>query len=196
MNVAIVRYNAGNLQSVSFALNRLGIHPLVTADPEALRAADRVILPGVGEARAAMQSLHEEGLVTVLQNLEQPVLGICVGLQLFCKHSEERDTDCMNIVPGVQVRKFSTDGQKVPQIGWNKLTDTQGLLFKGISEPYVYFVNSFAADLSDYTVASCSYGRPFSAALAYRNFYAVQFHPEKSGALGQKILENFLEQDR
>lgn len=198
MNVAIVKYNAGNTQSVIYALNRLGIDPAVSDEPEILQSADKVIFPGVGEASSAMNYLKARNLDAVIKNLRQPVLGICIGLQLLCRHSEEGNTECMGIFD-VAVRRFQpSEAQKsvfkVPQVGWNNLFDMRSPLFDGIPErdAYVYFVHSFYAELSPYTIAKADYCLPFSAALHKDNFYAIQFHAEKSGAIGAKILDNFL----
>lgn len=192
MSVAIVKYNAGNIRSVQFALQRLGVEALWTDEPAALRAADKVIFPGVGEASSAMQYLRERGLDAVLRGLRQPVLGICLGLQLFCRHSEEGDTSCLGIFDA-EVRRFRSPGLKVPHIGWNTLSKLRGPLFEGVQdENYVYFVHSFYAETHPAMVAQTDYGVLFSAALQRDNFYAVQFHPEKSGELGQRILKNFL----
>jgi glutamine amidotransferase len=191
---AIVKYNAGNVRSVLLALERLGEQAVWTDDPATLRSADRVIFPGVGEAASAMAYLKERGLDEVLCSLQQPVLGICLGLQLFCRHSEEGDTTCLGIFD-VEVKRFSgmNGTLKVPHMGWNTLENTRGTLFKDLSaEPYVYFVHSFYAETNQYTSASCRYGETFSAALQRNNFYAVQFHPEKSGLTGQRILQQFL----
>lgn len=193
--IAIVKYNAGNIQSVLFALERLGEEAIWTDDPVVLRQADKVIFPGVGEASSAMRYLQEKQLDEVLRSLQQPVLGICLGLQLFCRHSQENDTACLGIFD-VEVRKFEADetGLKVPHMGWNTLETMHGPLFEGITaaQPYVYFVHSYYAETSPHAIANCRYGPTFSAALQRDNFYAVQFHPEKSGAVGQKILENFI----
>ncbi len=192
--IAVIKYNAGNIQSVLFALERLGKTAVWTDDPDEIRSADRVIFPGVGEASSAMQHLRERGLDQVIRGLKQPVLGICLGLQLFCRHSAENDTTCLGIFD-VDVRLFNSGAinLKVPHMGWNTLQTVQGPLFEGITkDDFVYFVHSYYADISDNTVASTHYGHPFSAALQRDNFYAVQFHPEKSGAAGQKILQNFL----
>lgn len=198
MNIAIVKYNAGNTQSVIYALNRLGIEPIVSDEAEVLQRADKVIFPGVGEASTAMNYLRARGLDTIIKNLQQPVLGICVGLQLLCRYSEENNTECMGIFD-VAVRRFQPSEEqkatlKVPQIGWNNLFDMCSPLFAGISEQdaYVYFVHSYYAELSPYTIAKSNYCLDFSAALHKDNFYAVQFHTEKSGAVGAKILDNFL----
>ena len=190
---AIIKYNAGNVQSVLHALGRLGETAIWTDDPEEIRRADRVIFPGVGEASSAMQYLRERGLDEVIYNLQQPVLGICLGLQLFCRHSAENDTECLGIFD-VDVSKFSSsDHLKVPHMGWNTLYGLAGPLFDGIPEnTYAYFVHSFFANQNPDTVATTEYGGIFSAALQRDNFYAVQFHPEKSGATGQQILHNFL----
>ena len=191
---AIVKYNAGNVQSVLHALERLGETAIWTDDPEKIRRAGRVIFPGVGEASSAMRHLRERGLDEVIKGLKQPVLGICLGLQLFCSHSEENDTDCLGIFE-VAVRKFSggTDRLKVPHVGWNTLQDLCGPLFEGIPKAsYVYFVHSYFAELNADSAGITEYGEQFASALQRENFYAVQFHPEKSGATGQRILSNFL----
>lgn len=191
MDVAIIRYNAGNILSVVNAMNRLGIDPLLTDDPDALRAADRVIFPGVGEARSAMRYLQAHGLDTLIPTLQQPFLGICLGLQLMCHHSEENNTPCLGLFPET-VRRFPPE-DKVPHIGWNSLENATGPLFEGLPEtPYVYFVHSYYAEQGPYTTATTTYIRPFSAAFQKDNFHAVQFHPEKSGDVGATILNNFL----
>lgn len=192
MRVAIVKYNAGNVESVKNALNRLGVEPIVSDDAETLRAADKVIFPGVGEASSAMRFLRERNLDETIVNLTQPVLGICLGMQLLCEFSDENATDCLGILP-YKVRKFESDNLKIPQIGWNNIFDLKSPLFAGIAEDsYVYFVHSFYVESGSETVAMCDYGAKFSAAVNYKNFYAVQFHPEKSGAVGERILQNFL----
>lgn len=197
--IAIVQYNAGNIQSVRYALGRLGLEGVLSDDPAVLRRADKVIFPGVGEASSAMAYLRARGLDGVLRELEQPVLGICLGLQLFCRHSAEGDTPCLGIFQenvarfAVSDKKPENGVDKIPQIGWNSLTGLQGTLFDGIAEgSFVYFVHSYRADCGADTIATTDYLGPFSAALQRHNFYAVQFHPEKSGAVGQRILENFL----
>jgi len=192
--IAIIKYNAGNVQSVLHALQRLGETAIWTDDPEEIRRAERVIFPGVGEASSAMQHLRARGLDGVIRDLKQPVLGICLGLQLFCQHTEENNTDCLGIFE-VAVRKFSfgEDRLKVPHMGWNTLQDLHGPLFEGIpAGSYAYFVHSYFAEKNEATMVTTTYGVPFSAALQRDNFYAVQFHPEKSGKTGQRILENFL----
>jgi len=192
--IAIIKYNAGNVQSVLHALERLGKTAIWTDDPEEIRQAERVIFPGVGEASTAMRHLQERGLDQVIRALQQPVLGICLGLQLFCRHSEENDTACLGIFD-VDVRKFNAGAErlKVPHIGWNTLQDFRGPLFEGVPESsFVYFVHSYFAEKTMDTVATTEYGKPFAAALQRDNFYAVQFHPEKSGETGDRILDNFL----
>lgn len=195
MNTVIIKYNAGNIRSVLFALERIGAAAVVTDDPEAIRAADKVIFPGVGEASTAMQYLKERELDKLIRSLQQPVLGICLGMQLLCDHSEENDTPCLGLFPGVQVRKFRTDDKayKVPQTGWNSITQLTGPLFNGVMEDsYCYFVHSYYAELNTGTIASTDYIQPYSSALQRNNFYGVQFHPEKSAGAGEQILNNFL----
>ncbi len=192
MKVGIIRYNAGNTQSVIYAMNRLGIEPLVTNDAEELMSCDKVILPGVGEASTAMSYLTERGLDKIIPDLRQPVLGICLGLQLMCKHSEENNTDCLNIFP-MLVKKFPPQ-DKVPQMGWNSIADLKGKLFEGVKEEsYVYFVHSFYAEYNGlYTASTTDYILKYSSSIQKDNFYAVQFHAEKSSEIGAKILDNFL----
>ncbi len=198
MNLAIIKYNAGNIQSVLYALERLGIQAEVTDDAEKIRSADKVIFPGVGEAGSAMQSLKEANLDQVIKDLKQPVLGICVGMQLLCNHSEEGNTDCLAIVP-VQVKRFAPlkveEGTlKVPQIGWNSIYDLKSPLFKNIAEhSFIYNVHSYFAEDSAYTIAHCNYGIQYAAAIQNDNFYGVQFHTEKSAQVGDKIIQNFLD---
>jgi glutamine amidotransferase len=192
MHVAIVKYNAGNTTSVAHALRRLGVAAELTDDPARLQAADRVIFPGQGEASTAMAYLRQRGLDKVLAGLTQPFLGICLGLQLMGSHSEEADTSCLDLVP-VRVRRFPP-ADKVPHMGWNTLDTAQGPLFDGIAPgTHFYFVHSYYAELSPaHTLAQCTYQVPFSAALQRDNFYAVQFHPEKSSQAGERLLHNFL----
>ncbi|MDX5423561.1 MAG: imidazole glycerol phosphate synthase subunit HisH [Hymenobacteraceae bacterium] len=191
MNVVIVDYKAGNVQSVLFALERLGVQATLSADAETIRAADKVIFPGVGEASSAMAQLKARNLDKLLPTLEQPFFGVCLGMQLLCQHSAEGDTDLLGIIPA-KVLRFQTD-LKVPHMGWNRLENLQSPLFEGIPEQeYVYYVHSFYVPVGEYTIAQSSYPAPFSAALQYKNFYAAQFHPEKSGPAGAQILKNFL----
>jgi glutamine amidotransferase len=191
MEVAIVKYNAGNIQSVLFALERIGIKATVTDDPETLLSADKIIFPGVGEASTAMQYLKERKLDELVVSLKQPVLGICLGMQLLCDYSEENQTTCMGIFKTI-VKKFNED-LKVPQIGWNNIHFDSSILFKGINnDPYCYFVHSYYAAICQETIATTNYGITFSSALAKNNFYGVQFHPEKCATVGEQILKNFL----
>lgn len=191
--IAIVKYNAGNIRSVINALHRLGADATVTDDPTLLREAAKVIFPGVGEASSAMRYLRERGLDEVLKNLNQPFLGICLGLQLMCKHSEEGDTECLGIF-SESVKRFLSSNEKVPHMGWNNCNELNGPLFNGISsDDDFYFVHSYYAELGSQTTAKCEYILPFSAALQKDNFHAVQFHPEKSADVGQQLIKNFLE---
>ncbi|HEY0458936.1 MAG TPA: imidazole glycerol phosphate synthase subunit HisH [Pyrinomonadaceae bacterium] len=192
MKVAIVKYNAGNVESVKNALNRLGIEPVLSDAAETLRAADKVIFPGVGEASTAMAYLRAKNLDEVIKSLAQPVLGICLGMQLLCDFSDENETACLGLLP-YRVRRFESENLKIPQMGWNNIFDLKGTLFRGVAEnAYVYFVHSFYVEAGRETTAACDYGVKFSAAVRHENFYAVQFHAEKSGAVGARILENFL----
>ena len=190
--IAIVKYNAGNIRSVQNALSRLGYDSIITDDPAQLKAADKVIFPGVGEANSAMRYLKEKELDKLIKSLKQPVLGICLGLQLMCRSSEEGNTECLGIFP-VKVIRFQGDAI-IPHTGWNNFNSVSGPLFKGIkTENDVYFVHSYYAELGAYTIATCDYIKPFSAALSKDNFYATQFHPEKSAGIGMRLLKNFLE---
>ena len=193
MQVAIVKYNAGNVYSVVNAVRRLGIEPVLTDDVDLLRQADRVIFPGQGEARSAMEYLHQHGLVEVIRSLKQPVLGICIGQQLLCRHSEEGDVDCIGVFD-VDVKRFQPQRHedKVPCMGWNSLYDTRSPLMNGIEGEYVYFVHSYYVPLFEQTIATADYILPYSAALHKDNFYTCQFHPEKSGSVGEKILRSFI----
>ncbi len=195
MEVAIVKYNAGNIYSVVNALRRLGIEPLITDEAEALQRADRVLFPGQGNARTTMDYLRSHHLDELIRDLQQPVLGICVGQQLLCSHSEEGDVDCIGIFP-TEVKRFQPQRheEKVPAIGWNALNKVSSPLFKNISEDdYVYFVHSYYVPTCEYTIAEAGYITPYSAALHKDNFWATQFHPEKSGKVGEQLLRNFLE---
>lgn len=192
MQVAIIKYNAGNVQSVQYALDRLGVKSIVTNDETLLQSADKVIFPGVGHAEAAMQSLQDNGLDTIIKKLTQPVLGICVGFQLMCNHTEEGDTKGLGIFD-TEVKLFRSEIEKVPQIGWNNIYNYKSVLFNGLEEnAFVYYVHSYYATLCNATVATTDYIIPYSGALQKDNFYAVQFHPEKSGTVGEKILQNFI----
>ena len=192
MKVAIIKYNAGNIHSVKIALNRLNIAPIITNDPKIIRSADKVIFPGVGEAKSAMEYLKQKNIDKIIRKLEQPFLGICLGLQLMCNYSEENNTDCLKIF-NANVKEFPAK-LKVPHIGWNTISNLKGKLFNGINEnSFVYFVHSYFAEINENTIAKTDYILPFSAAFQKNNFYATQFHPEKSGNVGEKILKNFLE---
>ena len=190
--IAIIKYNAGNVQSVQYALQRLGAESIITDDPVLIQQADKVIFPGVGHAAAAMNSLRENKLDSVIVNLRQPVLGICLGLQLLCKHSIEGDTNCLGIFDA-DVKLFSSLNMKVPQIGWNTICNYQSILFNGLQEAaFVYSVHSYYAEVNAQTIATTNYSLQYSAAMQQQNFYAVQFHPEKSGIAGEIILNNFI----
>jgi glutamine amidotransferase len=203
MNLVIIKYNAGNIQSVLYALERIGTAAVVTDDPVQISAADKVIFPGVGEASTAMDYLRDRGLDRLIRGLRQPVLGICLGMQLMCSYSEENDTDCLGIFDET-VRKFdagmsaqlrgSGNGPfKVPQIGWNNIYALHTSLFEGVAEnSYCYFVHGYYAALGEHTIAKTDYVQPYSSGLRRGNFYGVQFHPEKSAATGERILKNFI----
>ena len=194
MKVAVVKYNAGNIRSVDYALKRLGVEAVITADKEELQSADKVIFPGVAEAETTMNHLKATGLDELIKNLRQPVFGICLGMQLMCRYSEEGEVDCLNIFD-VDVKRFvpQKHEDKVPHMGWNTIGKTNSKLFEGFTEEeFVYFVHSFYVPVCDFTAATTDYIHPFSAALHKDNFYATQFHPEKSGKTGEKILTNFL----
>lgn len=194
MKVAVIDYNAGNIRSVENALRRLGVEPLLTADHDIIRRADKVVFPGQGEASSTMGFLREKGLDEVIRNLKQPTLGICIGMQMMCRYSEEGDTDCLGIFDA-EVKRFQSQRHedKIPQMGWNTISHTKGPLYDGfIREEYVYFVHSYYVPLCPWTVAETNYIQPYSASICKDNFYATQFHPEKSGKVGERILQNFL----
>lgn len=193
MKLAIIRYNAGNIQSVSFALERLGANFIITDDPAEIHSADKVIFPGVGEASTTMNYLRDKKLDQLIVSLKQPVLGICLGMQLMCKYSEENSTECLGIFDE-DVKLFIPNGDlKVPHMGWNNLALTNGWLDPAIESQYAYFVHSYYVPVNKYTSAVTDYVNPFSAAMHYKNFYAVQFHPEKSAATGELVLKSFLQ---
>ena len=193
--IAIIDYDTGNLRSVCNALDRIGAEYVLTDDPKVIAQADRVLLPGVGEASSAMQKLQERGLCDVIKALKVPVLGICIGMQLMCRHSQEGDVDCLGIFDA-DVCRFEPDlaaGVKVPHMGWNVVTDLKTGLFEGLEDgEFVYFVHSYAASVCEDTIAVSDNGRKFSAAMRRDNFYGAQFHPEKSGGVGERILRNFM----
>jgi glutamine amidotransferase len=194
MVLTIVKYNAGNIQSVLYALERIGTTASVTDDVDEIKSADKVIFPGVGEASTAMQYLKERNLDKLIKDLKQPVLGVCLGLQLMCTYTEENDTECLGIFDA-QVKKFvnqSNANYKIPQIGWNNIYDVKTDLFRGVNNDYCYFVHSYYASLGEHTIATADYIQPYSAALHKNNFYGVQFHPEKSAEAGEQILKNFI----
>lgn len=196
MKLAIIKYNAGNIRSVLYALERIGASADVTDDPDEIRSADKVIFPGVGEASTAMDYLHERSLDVLIRGLRQPVLGICLGMQLMCSYSEENDTKCLGIFAEA-VKKFrpADPSLKVPQIGWNNISGLKTGLFAGVAEnSFCYFVHGYYASLGNHTIAQTDYVQPYSSALHKDNFYGVQFHPEKSAAVGEIILKNFLSQ--
>ncbi len=192
MKIVIIDYGAGNVKSVQFALERLGYDAICTNNTAIIKSADKVIFPGVGEAQSAMKEIVKFGLDKVIPNLKQPVLGICLGMQLMCRFSEENNTDCLNIF-SIDVLKFDNEN-KVPQIGWNVINQLKGDLFKGIKEDsYVYYVHSYYIPKSEFTIALTDYGVQYAGAIQKNNFYACQFHPEKSSGIGEQILKNFIE---
>lgn len=194
MKVAVVKYNAGNIFSVMSALQRLGIDATLTDDKEVLRGADKIVFPGQGEAGNTMAYLHQHGLAQLIKDLKQPLLGICIGMQLMCAHSEEGDTPCLGIfdAPVVKFRP-EPNSEKIPHMGWNSIREVKSPIFDpSLENEYVYFVHSYYVPLTEHTVATTDYVQPFSAALQKDNFYATQFHPEKSGSVGERILTNFL----
>lgn len=190
--IAIIKYNAGNIRSVLYALERIGFEATVTDNKKEIERADKVIFPGVGEASSAMKYLRERQLDSFIKNLQQPVLGICLGMQLMCRHSEEGDTDCLNIFDE-DVKRFRSQELKIPQIGWNTIYDLQSPLFENVKEEsFVYLVHSYKANLGKHTIAKTDYTSAYSTALHKDNFYGVQFHPEKSADAGERILFNFI----
>ena len=193
MEIAIIKYNAGNVQSVMYALDRIGMKYQWTDDEKVIRSADKVIFPGVGEASTAMAYLREKGLDQLIPSLKQPVLATCIGMQLLCRDSEENNTSCMGVFD-VPVKRFISSDLKIPHVGWNSIqANGENVLMEGLKkEEYVYFVHSFYAPINHYTTATCDYAQPFSAMLQKDNFYAAQFHAEISGMAGQKIIQNFL----
>ncbi len=195
MDVAIVKYNAGNIYSVVNAMKRLGVEPVLTDDPELLMKADKVLFPGQGQARATMEYLRAHRLDEVIKSLRQPVLGICVGQQLLCRHSEEGDVDCIGIFDA-EVKRFQATRHedKIPAMGWNEIYDLRSDLYRGMdAQPYTYFVHSYYVPVCEHTIATADYILPYSASMHKDNFYACQFHPEKSGKVGARILQNFLD---
>ncbi|HMU45834.1 MAG TPA: imidazole glycerol phosphate synthase subunit HisH [Chitinophagaceae bacterium] len=195
MKVAVIRYNAGNIQSVLFALERIGIEANATDDPGLINSADKVIFPGVGEAGSAMKFLKEKKLDETIRNLQQPVLGICLGMQLLAKQSDENNTECLGIFDELIIKRFqgSEPGLKIPQIGWNTIKELRGPLFKNIpDQSHCYFVHGYCADKCEHTIAETDYLITYSSAIQKNNFYGVQFHPEKSAETGEQILKNFL----
>ena len=200
MKIAVIDYKAGNIRSVIFALERLGVQPILTYDAETILSADKVIFPGQGEASSAMNNLRERGLDKLIPNLKQPFLGVCVGMQLLCEYSEENDTHCLGVIPQ-KVLKFNSENLKVPQVGWNKLKivdsplalEQPTILTKDLDDTWFYFVHSYYVEKGDYTTATAEYGVDFSACLRKDNFHAAQFHPEKSSTAGEKLLKNFLD---
>ena len=193
MEIAIIKYNAGNVQSVMYALDRIGMKYQWTDDESVIRSADKVIFPGVGEASTAMAYLREKGLDQLIPTLKQPVLATCIGMQLLCRDSEENNTNCMGVFD-VPVKRFTSADLKIPHVGWNSIQASgENILMEGLKkEEYMYFVHSFYAPVNPYTTAICDYVQPFSAMLQKDNFYAAQFHAEISGMAGQKIIQNFL----
>jgi len=191
MKIVIIDYGAGNVKSVQFALERLGVNAICTNDEKLIKSADKVIFPGVGEAQSAMKEIKKYGLEKVIPNLKQPVLGICLGMQLMCRYTEENETECLNIFP-IDVLKFSED-LKVPQIGWNNIYNLKGKLFDNVeNNSYMYYVHSYYIPENEYSIATTDYGLKYSGAIKKDNFYACQFHPEKSSKKGKQILKNFI----
>ena len=196
MKTVIIKYNAGNIRSVLFALERIGVEALVTDEPEKILTADKIIFPGVGEASSAMNYLRERKLDLLIQDLRQPVLGVCLGMQLLCSYSEENGTNCIGIFKQTVKRFVPSDHShlKVPQVGWNNIYDLRSEMFKDIPEnSFTYFVHGYYAGLGETTIAKTDYTLPYSSGLQWKNFYGVQFHPEKSASVGEQILRNFIQ---
>jgi glutamine amidotransferase len=194
MKIAVIKYNAGNIRSVAFALERLQVDYTITDQPEEIQQADKVIFPGVGEASSTMRYLKDNRLDHLIRSLKQPVLGICLGMQLMCKHSEENDTPCLGIFDETVRLFLPMHHEKVPHMGWNTLTTINGWLPSDLRDQFVYFVHSYYVPLSVHTIAQTQYIQAFSSAMQKDNFYAVQFHPEKSGTVGEKVIQAFLQQ--
>jgi imidazole glycerol-phosphate synthase subunit HisH len=193
MKVVIIKYNAGNIRSVLLACERIGVDAVVTDDAAAIRQADKVIFPGVGEASTAMQYLRERALDKLIQSLTQPVLGVCLGMQLLCNDSEENNAQCLGIVP-LKVKKFVDVDLKIPQIGWNNISELRSPLFTNIADnTHMYFVHGYYVPTSEHTIATANYSLTFAAAVQHKNFYGAQFHPEKSSLAGQQLLQNFID---
>lgn len=192
MKIVILKYNAGNIRSVYFALQRIGINAIITDVAEEINTADKIIFPGVGEASSAMSYLKEKKLDVIIKQLKQPLLGICLGMQLLCKHSEESNTDCLGIF-NLQVKKFNSACLKVPQVGWNTIKHNNHFLFNHVKQnEYMYFVHSYFIEKKENYIATTHYGIEYASAICKDNFFAVQFHPEKSAAAGEQILKNFI----
>ena len=192
MNVAIVDYGVGNIKSIQHSLDRIGVNHLYTMVPEKIISAEKVVFPGVGDASYAMKQLKNQNLDRLIPNLKQPFLGICLGMQLMCNYSEEGDTSCLGII-NTRVKKFNSNNNKIPQIGWNNIKNLKTNLFKGITEnEFMYFVHTYFVPKSTYTISESSYGLNYSSAINKDNFYGTQFHPEKSGLIGEKIIKNFI----
>ena len=194
MNVAIVDYGVGNIKSIQHSLDRIGVNHTYTMDKEKIISAEKVVFPGVGDASYAMKQLKNQNLDKLIPNLKQPFLGICLGMQLMCNYSEEGDTSCLGII-NTSVKKFNSNNNKIPQIGWNNIKNLKTDLFKGITEnEFMYFVHTYFVPKSTYTISESSYGLNYSSAINKDNFYGTQFHPEKSGLIGEKIIKNFISQ--
>ena len=194
MNVAIVDYGVGNIKSIQHSLDRIGVNHTYTMDKEEIISAEKVVFPGVGDASYAMKQLKKQNLDKLIPNLKQPFLGICLGMQLMCNYSEEGDTSCLGII-NTSVKKFNSNNNKIPQIGWNNIKNLKTNLFKGIAEnEFMYFVHTYFVPKSTYTISESSYGLNYSSAINKDNFYGTQFHPEKSGLIGEKIIKNFISQ--